>query len=453
MNISNKNFTLILILLAIVSGVVWGMPFDMPLGSDAPSFNRMALTILDPDKGFFYKSDFKSVLLDRQFYPVFIAGVYKIFGPYPVAVKLVQVFIFALLTLLVYELCRLIFDERLARLAGFATALCYSIAAFTGWFYREIFFCTLVFLLIYCLYQAQIKKKVIWFILAGIVFGMACLTNTIIQFFIIFIIINFLFLNRKEGFKKISIRLVLFILAFSLFVSPWVINNYMNYGQTFFSSKSGLMMAMKAERMHKIQGKYIQHLIANTTGDFFAQKFFPNYNRKETRMGVDSYLEWSGMINQGIGIKEVDAIMNKRAIKDIISHPIMALKMNFIDFLKFNTPMVPDVRMQHMFAEPGSHPNLSNFTKGSIILFIRFVYLIFAIFIIYAIVRHIRNWPKMSWIILIVVYFNFAFSNLIGVARHSVPMYPFYVILLVLGIVTFWKSKRKKMDDLLKDIK
>jgi len=445
MNISNKNFTLILILLAIFSGILWGMPFDRPLGSDAYAFDRMALTILDSNKGFFYKSDDLSGLLDRQFYPVFIAGVYKIFGHYPVVVRLIQVFIFAFLVWLVYNLCQLIFKEHLARLAGLATALCYSIAAFTGWLYREVFFCTLIFLLIYCLYQAQTKKKVIWFILAGIIFGMACLTNTIIQFFIIFIIVNFLILNRKQGLKKISIKLVWFILAFILFISPWVINNYMNYGQTFFSSKSGFMLGMKAERMHKIQGKYIQHLIANTTGDFFAQKLYPDYNRKETRMGMDSYNEWKGMFEQGMDRKEVDAIMNEQAIKDIIKHPIMALKMNFIDFLKFNAPMVPDVRMQHMFAEPDSHPYLSNFTKGSIILFIRFVYLIFAIFIIYAIVKYIRNWHKMSWIILIIVYFNLVFSNLIGVARHSVPMYPFYIILLVLGLITFWRRKKLKI--------
>ena len=66
--------------------------------------------------------------------------------------------------------------------------------------------------------------------------------------------------------------------------------------------------------------------------------------------------------------------------------------MSFLDFLKFNTPMVPNIRMQHMFAEPGSYPQLSDFTKGSIILFIRFLYLIFAILIVYAAVKNIKNW-------------------------------------------------------------
>lgn len=437
-----KNFTLILFLLAIISGVVWGMPFDTPLKSDAHSFNNAALIILD--NGLFYKSDFMNFMIERSFYPLFIAGVYKIFGHYPMAVRLVQVIIFALLTLLVYKLCQSIFEERLARLAGFMTALCYSMASFTSWLYREVFFCTLIFLLIYCLYQAQIKKKIIWFVVSGIVFGMASLTNSIIQFFIIFIIINFLFLNRKEGFKKIFIKLIWFILAFALFVSPWVINNYIDYGRTPFLSKSGFLLVMRAEKMHDIQGTYVQHLIANTTGDFFAQKLFPDYDRRESRLGYDSRLEWEEIIRQGADRKEADAIMRNRGIKDIIRHPIMFLEMSFIDFLKFNTPMVPDVRMQHMFAEHGSHPYLSDFVKGSIVLFIRFVYLIFAVLIIYAIIKHIRNWSKMGWIILIVIYFNLIFSNIHAIARYSVPMYPFYIILLSLGLIAFWKKIKKK---------
>jgi hypothetical protein len=117
-----------------------------------------------------------------------------------------------------------------------------------------------------------------------------------------------------------------------------------------------------------------------------------------------------------------------------------------IDFLKFNTPMVPDIRMQHMFAEPGSHPELSDFAKIGIILFIRFVYLIFAIFIVYAVIRHIKKWSQMSWILLIILYFNLFFSAIIGLARFSLPLYPFYIILFSLGLLTFLAKKNGQID-------
>ena len=119
-------------------------------------------------------------------------------------------------------------------------------------------------------------------------------------------------------------------------------------------------------------------------------------------------------------------------------HPVLFLEMTSLDFLKFNTPMVPDIRMQHMFAEPNSHPGLSDLTKGAIILLIRFIYLIFAVLIIYAGVKRIKDWDKMGWMILIIIYFNLIFSNLHAIARYSLPIYPFYIILLVIGILMIW---------------
>jgi len=448
MRLSKKKFILVLILLAIASGVIWGLPFDNPLKTDGIDFDNVAMSILE--NGFFYKSEFMNAMIERTFYPLFLAGVYKVFGHHLIVVCIIQIFIFAGLAVLVYKLCQRLFSERVARLASIITALCYSIASFTGYIYREIFFPTLIFLMVYFLYRAQKEKKAVWFVASGMVFGAASLTNSIIQFFIIFIIANFLFLERKN-IKEILPKLAVFLLAFAIFVSPWVIGNYINYGRTPFLSKSGVLLAMRAEKMHDIQGKVIQHIIANTTGDFFAQKMFPNYDPIEARFGWDSWNEWEAMVDGGTDPREADRILNERGVKEFIKHPIMFAEMSLIDFLKFNTPMVPDVRMQHMFAVPGTYPNLPDFVKGSIILFIRFVYLVLGAFIIYAVVKYIRHWQKMSWIILIIFYFNLAFSNLHALARYSVPVYPFYIILFALGFLALWdryipgaKTEKKK---------
>ena len=106
--------------------------------------------------------------------------------------------------------------------------------------------------------------------------------------------------------------------------------------------------------------------------------------------------------------------------------------------------MVPNVRMQHMFAEEGSYPSLPDWVKIAAILSIRLLYLLFAVLIIYGAVKHIKDWQKMGWIILIVVYFNFVFSNLHAIARYSAPVYPFYIILLVLGLLAAKDALEKK---------
>jgi len=110
--------------------------------------------------------------------------------------------------------------------------------------------------------------------------------------------------------------------------------------------------------------------------------------------------------------------------------------MTSIDFLKFNTPLAPNVRMTNMFAS--THPELSDFTKGSIILLIRFLYLIFFALIFYTIVKYIKKWSDISWLLLIVLYFNSIYSLICGFARYSAPIYPFYIILATIGLLIFW---------------
>lgn len=429
-----NNFAIFLFFLAIVNGIVWGIPFDT-LGDNSIPTAELIL-----EGGLFSDHYFISIMIDRIFYSIFMAGVFKVFGFHLMLIRIIQVLIFAGLAVIVYRLGKLVFNERLARLAGFITAICYTLASFTSWIYREILFTALVFLFVYFLYKAQLEKKNIWFIMAGVLFGLATLTNAVIQFFVFIIIANFLFLNRKR-IRQIIPKLIMFFVAFVLVMSPFIISNYINFDRTPFpfGARSGLIMYMRLEKMDAIEGKYIQHLIANTTGDYIAQKLFSDYDRSEARLGYKNREEWEKMVfEEGRDIKEVDNELNRKSIIEMIKRPISSLKLASLDFLKFNTPMVPDVRMQHMFAEPGSHSSIPNWAKIAIILGIRLVYFIFFIFIISAIVKNIRNWPRIGWIVLIVLYFNLFFSAIHAIARYSLPMYPFYIILLAIGLLIFW---------------
>jgi len=195
--------------------------------------------------------------------------------------------------------------------------------------------------------------------------------------------------------------------------------------------------------MEKIEGKYWQHFIGNTLGDFFAQKWFSDYDRRDSRHGWNNWQRYNDWIEQGGDRKEIGEIFTREAKEKILQHPWMYLKMASIDFLKFNTPMVPNVRMQHMFAE--THPELSDFTKGTIILLIRFVYLIFFVLIIYALIKNIKKWKKISWLLLVIVYFNLMYSSVHAIARYSVPIYPAYIILASLGFLIFWDKIKKQL--------
>ena len=425
---TSRKFIILLFCLALVSGIFWGVNYSKDPGDDALGYDQNALLTLE--NGVFFKG---AQISDRPLYPIFLAGIYKVFGHNYWAVRIIQIFLFIFSCFLVYWLCQMIFNEKIARLASLIMALCYSIASYTGLLLRGVFLLFLVVLLIYCLYRAQLSYKNIWFILSGIVMGLAILTNMVLQFLPLLIMLNFLIIGWKLGLKKIYPKIIMFFLAFLLIITPWLITNFIYFDHLPFSSGGGLHLASKVEKMENIEGKYTQHLVGNTLGDFFAQKWYPNYNRKEARLGWQAFQEYHAWNIQGKDQTIIDNIMITEAKQKILKHPIMFLKITSIDFLKFNTPMIPNVRMQHMFAE--THPELSDFTKASIILIIRFFYLIFFALIIYAIVKNIKNWQKMSWLFIIILYFNIIYSLIHAIARYSLPIYPFYIILFTLGVL------------------
>jgi len=441
---NNNKFIILLILIAIISGSFWGFAYEKDprpefSGSgEAYSYDQKALKILE--KGIFFCEEETT---DRFLYPIFLAGIYKVFGHNYHAVTIIQILLFILIVVLIYLLTQLIFNEKIARIAGIFTALCSSIASFSGLFYREVFFSFLVTFLIYSLYKAQITYKNIWFIISGLVLGLAFLTNAIIQFFILIIIFNFFILYRKQGFKKIYPKVCLFFIIFSLIVFPLIISEYISFGGGGFG---GLLLKEKAEKMENLQGKYLEHFVGNALGDFFAYKWFDGYNPLEVRHGIKTWQIKNNWVDQGKNSIDLNQVFLKEAKEFILYHPFMYLKQSSIDFLKFNTPMIPNTRMQYVFVE--THAELSNFTKGSIILLIRFIYLIFFGLIIYAIIKNIKHWSKISWLVLIILYFNGIFSAIHAIARYSVPVYPFYIILAAISLVFLWNKIKNKNENL-----
>ena len=249
-----------------------------------------------------------------------------------------------------------------------------------------------------------------------------------------------------EELTLIFIKIILFLATFVLVVGPWITGGYMSFGG---GGLEGLILRERVEKMQSLEGKYLEHFVGNVLGDFFAYRWFEGYDPLEVRHGIKTWDIKSEWVDQGKDMALLNRIFLQEAKEFIPKHPIMYLKQNSIDFLKFNTPMIPNTRMQHVFV--GTHPELSDFTKGAIILLIRLIYFIFFGIIVYAIVKGVRRWTKTSWLILIVLYFNLIFSAIHAIARYSLPIYPGYIILATIGLVIVWNKLGNKDENLLSD--
>jgi len=446
MKLIKNKFFICLVSIALISGSFWGFVYEknprpeFSGSGEAFSYDQKAVSILE--QGLF-SGALQGGTSERLFYPIFLAGIYKIFGHNYHTVTVVQILLFVLIAILIYRLTRLIFNEKIARIASIIMSLCYSVASFSGWLYREVFFTFLITFLIYSLYKAQKTFKNNWFALSGLVAGLAMLTNSVIQFFIVLIIINFFVVCWPRGFNKILLKISLFFIFLVLMIGPWIISGYFSLGG---GGLEGLILRERAEKMESLEDKYLEHFIGNTLGDFFAYKLFEEYNPLEVRHGIETWNKYGQWVDQNKDMVLLNRVFLEEAKEFIYRHPWMYLKQSSIDFLKFNTPMIPNMRMQHVFVE--THQELSNLTKGTIIILIRLAYLIFFILITYAIIKNIKYWSKMSWLILIILYFNGIFSAIHAIARYSLPIYPMYIILITIGLIMIWNKIKNKNENL-----
>lgn len=443
---SKNKFLIFLILLAVASGLFWGFSFskvpefEVSGSGEALGYDQAARKILKEGIGSSYFR--QSISSDRPLYPIFLAGIYKIFGRNHTVVTFVQVLLFILIVVLVYKIGQMIFSEKIARWSAALTAFCYSIASFAGLVFREVLFTFLVVLMIYVLYKAYIRFKKSWFFAAGAIGGLAFLTNAIVQLFFLAALVNFFIVCRQHGFGKILPRTLLFLLGLGLILWPWMAGGYLSFGG---AGLEGLLLRQRVEKMEAIEGKYLQHFVGNALGDFFAYKWFPGYNPREVRHGIETWEKYGQWVDEDKDLTELNKIFLAEA-KDKIWRPWLFLQQTSIDFLKFNTPMTPNVHMQSMFV--GTHPELPDWLKAAIIIFIRLVYFVFFILILYAILKTLRHWSKISWLFLIILYFNGAFSLINAIARNSVPIYPFYIMFFMVGSFMIYNKIKHQNENL-----
>lgn len=212
-------FLLALTLRLVFLAQITGLPYFETLFLDAQSYDAKARAILGGDwlgTKIFYQD---------PFYPYFLALVYKVFGPAPAAVRMVQLILGAFGPVLAYLVGRLLADRRTGILAGL-----FFIAYGLFYFYDGIIGkdgpgLILVMLALAALLGAAFKQRVWFWLPAGACFGLAALTRgnllLLAPLFALWIIFAF-----KDSLKSRLIRVVLLALGIILVISPVTIRNW-----------------------------------------------------------------------------------------------------------------------------------------------------------------------------------------------------------------------------------
>ena len=446
----SKKIIFLIFFVALTSGFFWNQKmFGQPIGSDQILYDSIAQNLLS-GRGFTYQGQEAGI---EPLYPLFLAGIYGVFGPNYDAVRIVQIILFALTVVFIYFLAEKVFNKKIAIWSFLAVALFYGLANQAGNITTEILFTFLIILFVYALFKYFHNSNygsIWWLAVSGIVLGLAALTRGIVQFLPLFIAVNiFIVYRRKLPIKKISLAAGIFIAGFLLVLIPWVARNRLTNVGVAIVPRGGEILYARAELMENLYTNYPAHFIGHLFGYYFSQKIYPDVSSTVFRETPITEQRVGNLLKEGKSYAEIDRILTVEAKNKIFGAPLKYVLMSVLDFISFNSPIIPrgslwqnTLTIHTMFAE-GRHPEILAWKKTIIILAIRSIWFIFLFFVIYALAKNIKNWGKFGWIFLIIIYFNLVYNAVHAIPRYALPIYPFYIILAIVGLNTFYGKNKK----------
>ena len=173
-------------------------------------------------------------------HPLFLAGVYVLFGKSLVAAQIFQSLLCALTCVLVYYTARKVSNEKVAGIAALIFAIYPNSILYSA---RTLSETTYTFLLaVFCLTLIkQFKEPTVWASVAtGISFGLLMLTKSTTVLLLPFLSLIFLSAHYRKKLWRVVGSSVLTILVAALIMSPWIVRNYRLAGKIIpFSTWGG----------------------------------------------------------------------------------------------------------------------------------------------------------------------------------------------------------------------
>jgi len=157
-------------------------------------------------------------------YFVFLGICFKIFGGNDNAVRLVQVFLSGLVTLLVYSLARQYYGENIGFISGLLYSLCPTFAHYPGFFLRETLIVFLYFLSYWLIIKSIDVKNISIAVAGAFSLFFLCLVKPIFLFFGLFVVsaLCIFYVERAHWNRKLAVSVAIIVLLPILFYFTWI---------------------------------------------------------------------------------------------------------------------------------------------------------------------------------------------------------------------------------------
>jgi 4-amino-4-deoxy-L-arabinose transferase-like glycosyltransferase len=236
--VSNNLILVGIILVALLIRIRFAWPFltggyEFFMGDD-DDYYRLAISLIQTGR----LEDHGLVAYRMPIFPIFLAGIYSIFGTSPHVALYFIILVSSLTCLLVYLLAKFVFDESVGLLGAFLTAIDIDQIFYSGLILTESLFIFLVTGSLLSLEQLRKAKSWQWVTITGLLFGLATLTRVNWGIFLPIVVIWLVWtsFNRWQGLK-ISIAISFIVIGIW---SVWLIRNYVELNAIIpFTTQSG----------------------------------------------------------------------------------------------------------------------------------------------------------------------------------------------------------------------
>ena len=256
-------------------------------------------------------------------YPLFLAGIYSVFGYKPYLAIIIQIFLSSLTCILVYKMGEVFINKNIGFIGGLLLALDFPTAVYANLLLTETLFAFLFLFTIYFILKFFKEEKRRYLLWSGGFLGISALCRPIIQYFIILMVLVFLVVYRKD-IKKGILNYFLYLLIFLAAISPWAFRNYLTYGNFKLSTMQGYnLLFYNAAYLESYQKGGHDHL---------------QITREEMRAETDRIFADRGVVSPF----EKSKLYQKKALKMIFADPGLYAKIHLMGVAKiFAIPTFP----------------------------------------------------------------------------------------------------------------
>lgn len=426
-----NNFIILMCVAAFLYAVSFSLIFKAEPVLDSKQFDGLGMRLAEGHG--FVDELMKPTMIREPAYPYFLALIYAIFGHSYAAVYITQALLFAGIALLTFAFAKGIFGNEVAMASAAAVAIFPTLADYSIYILSEIFFTFFLMGLVLVLSKSLRHGSNAGISAGGVLASLLALTKGIMIFLPFFMVAAFFIygLGKRDFLKVFITRSVVFLLAFVICVSPWIMRNNNLFGTPLMTIRGGKALYNRALKLEYDWPRW-RKILAYSISEFYGSKAYPDAAVKpnEFLLIEDRIAEkkMAKLVKDGLSYAEADKAMATEAIGCIKKRPFRYLAQSMLESIKlfgfFHLPSLNEKNVIDLFSGIKDGNVLLSLIRG-VMRLSSYVIFILSILGLWISRRYWREWLVALTVILYIwVVYSLTFSW----GRYTVPLIPLFMV-------------------------